>query len=201
MGRGLTALGSTDAQISETVTSHQQVKMPETAEEFSSKLTTNRNCTIEINNMSSKYCLINPKVYMDSGFSFNPPQPTVRASQTEVCSFTKDDDSASGCVGVLTYEIFEMQSRHCNEIIAVMFSVPFDYNFYKNWLGLGIFEHTRACDKGLYKHMYYEKDDMTNFARSESNGSGMEYKGRVVELRASMSNIGRAILKLEVYDR
>ena len=37
------------------------VKMPETAEAVSATLTTNRNCTIEITNLSSSYCLINPK--------------------------------------------------------------------------------------------------------------------------------------------
>ncbi|XP_061088580.1 DELTA-sagatoxin-Srs1a-like [Conger conger] len=174
--------------------------MPETAEEFASNLTTNRNCTIEISNLSSKLCLVNPKVYMDSGFSFNPPQPTVCTNQIEVCSFTKKEDSASGSVGVLTYELFDMQARHCNELIAIMFSVPFDYNIYKNWIGVGIFEHTRACNKDLYKHMYNE-ENMTNFARSEANGSGVQYKGRVAELRASMSNVGRAIIKLEVFDR
>ncbi|KAJ8364598.1 hypothetical protein SKAU_G00134290, partial [Synaphobranchus kaupii] len=177
-----------------------QVKMPETAEEFSSNLTTNRNCTVEITNVSSTFCLINPKVYMNSGYTFNPPQPTVRTTMTEVCSFSKKEDTASGSVGVLTYELFDMQKRHCNELIAVMFSVPFDYNFYKNWLGVGIFEHTRTCDEDLYKHMYYDKD-MTNFTRAESTGSGLEYKGRVVDLRASMSNVGRSIIKLEVFDK
>lgn len=37
------------------------VKMPETAEAVSATLTTNRNCTIEITNVSGSYCLINPK--------------------------------------------------------------------------------------------------------------------------------------------
>lgn len=35
--------------------------MPETAEAVSATLTTNRNCTVEITNVSSFYCLINPK--------------------------------------------------------------------------------------------------------------------------------------------
>ncbi|KAM9837279.1 DELTA-sagatoxin-Srs1a-like isoform 1-T2 [Aulostomus maculatus] len=171
-----------------------------TAEAHSVTLTTNRNCTIEITNVSSAFCLHNPKVYMESGFTFSPPQPTVRVNKTEVCSFTKDDNTASGAVGVLTYELFNMSRRHCNEIIAIMFSVPFDYNFYKNWLGVGIFEHTRVCDEKLYKLMYHEKD-FTNFARHEADGSGLLYKGRMVEVRGCMSDEGKAIVKLEVYDR
>lgn len=137
---------------------------------------------------------------MKSGFVHSPPQPTVRTTNTEVCSFTKDDNTASGAVGVLTYELFDMRNRDCNELMAVMFSVPFDYNFYKNWLAVGIFEHTRACDKKLYEHMY-ESKDFTNFVREEANGSGLAYKGRAVDVRACMSDEGRAIIKLEVYDR
>ncbi|XP_056153663.1 DELTA-actitoxin-Afr1c-like [Lampris incognitus] len=174
--------------------------MPETAESHAAVLPTNRNCTVEITNVSSFFCLHNPKVYMDSGFSFSPPQPTVRTAKTEVCSFTKDDNTASGAVGILTYELFDMRNRHCNELVAIMFSVPFDYNLYKNWLGVGIFEHTRPCDEKLYKHMYYEKD-FTNFVRQEANGSGVMYAGRMVDARATMSSEGRAIIKVELYDK
>lgn len=35
--------------------------MPETAESHAVALTTNRNCVIEITNVSTVYCLVNPK--------------------------------------------------------------------------------------------------------------------------------------------
>ncbi|XP_017293578.1 DELTA-actitoxin-Ate1a [Kryptolebias marmoratus] len=174
--------------------------MPETAESHSITLTTNRNCTMEITNVSAVYCLINPKIHMESGFPFSPPQPTIRTNKTEVCSFTKDDNTASGAVGVLTYNLYDMQKRRCSELMAIMFSVPFDYNFYKNWLGVGIFEHTRACDEKLFKLMYNDKD-FTNFVRQEAKGSGVVFKGRDVDLRATMSDEGHAIIKLELYDK
>ncbi|XP_054454361.1 DELTA-sagatoxin-Srs1a-like [Anoplopoma fimbria] len=174
--------------------------MPETAEAHSVTITTNRNCTIEITNVSSVFCLVNPKVHMESGFVFNPPQPTLRTTKTEVCSFTKDDNTASGAVGVMTYELFDMRSRRCNEVMAVMFSVPFDYTFYKNWLGVGIFEHTRECDGKLFDLMYKTKD-FTNFVRHEADGSGVTYRGRMVDVRACMSDEGKAIIKLEIYDK
>lgn len=140
------------------------------------------------------------RVYMESGYAHSPPQPTVRTTNTEVCSFTKDDNTASGAVGVLTYELFDMRNSKCDEIMAVMFSVPFDYNFYKNWLAVGIFEHTRACDEKLYDHMYKSKD-FKNFQRLEANGSGLTHSGGAVDVRACMSDEGRAIIKLEVYDK
>ncbi|XP_023153337.1 uncharacterized protein LOC111587560 [Amphiprion ocellaris] len=174
--------------------------MPETAESHSHTLTTNRNCTIEITNITANYCLVNPKVHMESGFPFSPPQPTVRANKPEVCSFIKDDHTASGAVGVMTYELFDMRSRRCSEQMAVMFSVPFDYNFYKNWLGLGLYERDRACDHKLYDEMYNHKDQ-TNFIRHEADGSGVVFRGQTLDVRACMSNEGQAIIKLELYDR
>lgn len=137
---------------------------------------------------------------MESGFAFSPPQPTVRSSKTEVCSFTKDDNTASGAVGVLTYELFDRHSRQTNGIMAVMFSVPFDYTFYKNWLALGIFESTRACDKKLYDLMYDGKD-FANFKRQEADGSALVFGSGTLDVLACMSDEGRAILKLELFDR
>ncbi|XP_072312105.1 uncharacterized protein [Eucyclogobius newberryi] len=174
--------------------------MPETAEAHSAHLTTNRNCTVEITNVSSVYCLVNPKVYMESGFSYSPPQPTVRSQHTEVFSFTKDDNTASGAVGVFTYELFDMHKRQTHELMAIMFSVPFDYNFYKNWLGVGIFEKSKPCDEKLYKFMYNDKD-FSHFTRHEADGSGIVHSSSTVDVRACMSDQGHSIIKLEIYDK
>ncbi|XP_057682673.1 DELTA-actitoxin-Aeq1a-like [Corythoichthys intestinalis] len=174
--------------------------MPETAESHAFHLTTNRNCTIEVVNRTSVFCLTNPKVYNERGFPFSPPQPTVRVGRGEVCSFTKDDNTASGAVGVLTYELFHMHNKYCNEMVAVMFSVPFDYNFYKNWLGVGVYPKSRETDEKLYKEMYNSKD-FTNFVRHEADGSGVEFISREVEVAACMSNEGHAIIKLEVSEK
>ncbi|XP_024127507.1 bryoporin-like [Oryzias melastigma] len=174
--------------------------MPETAEAVSATLTTNRHCTIEITNVSSSYCLINPKVYMSSGFSYHPPQPTIRTTMTEVCSFTKDDHTATGAVGLLTYDMFHMPTRVISQRMAIMFSVPFDYNLYKNRLAVGVVDHSTACDKHLYERMYDGKD-LGNFARSEANGSGLEHRAASVDLRATMSAVGKAIVKVELYDK
>lgn len=174
--------------------------MPETAEAVSATLTTNRNCTIEITNVSRSYCLINPKVYMSSGFCQHPPQPTVRTTKTEVCSFTKDDNTATGAVGLLTYDFFHMQTRVCPERMAIMFSVPFDQNIYKNRLAVGAVECSRECDKELYEQMYDGKD-LSYLTSSETSGTGLEYEAKYVVLRATMSSIGKAIVKVELYDK
>nr|XP_015804158.2 bryoporin-like [Nothobranchius furzeri]XP_015804159.2 bryoporin-like [Nothobranchius furzeri] len=174
--------------------------MPETAEAVSATLTTNRNCAVEITNVSGTYCLINPKVYMASGFSCHPPQPTIRTQKTEVSSFTKDDNTATGAVGLLTYDLFHMRNRVCSERMAIMFSVPFDHSLYKNRLAVGVFELSQACDKHLYEQMYDGKD-LSNFTRSDANGCGLEHKAAHVDLRATMSTTGKAMVKVELYDK
>jgi len=137
---------------------------------------------------------------MASGFSFHPPQPTVRTGKTEVCSFDKDDNTATGAVGLLTYDLFHVQSRACTERLAVVFSVPFDHNLYKNKLAVGVYEKSHACDKTLYELMYGGKD-LSGCVCSDANGSGLLYKTATVDLRATMSTVGKAIVKLELYDK
>ncbi|XP_068192896.1 bryoporin-like [Antennarius striatus] len=176
--------------------------MPETAESISATLTTNRNCTVEVTNLSGSLILINPKVYMSSGFSQHPPQPTVRSNTTEVCTFTKDDNTATGAVGLLTYDLHHVQRRQTIERLAIMFSVPFDRNLYENRLAVGVFDDSHACDKTLYNQMYDGKDT-SKFTRSENgkSGTGLLYKSSYVDVRATMSSIGKAIVKVEVYDK
>ncbi|XP_062269858.1 tereporin-Ca1-like [Platichthys flesus] len=174
--------------------------MPENAESHSVQLPTNRTCTIEITNVSANYCLVNPKVHMDMGFSYSPPQPTVRTTKTEVCSFIKDDNTATGTAGVLTYEMFHMRNRTCVKMMAIMFSVPFDYTYYKNYLGIGFFDKKRE-GKDLFKYMYNNKE-FPDFIRQEANGSGLKYcpDSEAVEVRGCMCDDNKGIVKIELYD-
>lgn len=137
---------------------------------------------------------------MSSGFVFNPLQPTLRSSKNEVGSFVKNDNTATGAVGVLTYKLFDTRTRCVHGEMAVMFSVPFDYGLYKNWLALGVFPPETECDEKLFKHMY-ESNDFTHFARHEADGSGLKYEGKTVEVKASMSGGGKAIIKLDLSDK
>lgn len=117
-----------------------------------------------------------------------------------VCSFVKDDNCATGAIGVLTYDLFHMKNQICSERMAIMFSVPYDYNLYENRLAVGVVGQSRACNEDLYKTMYDGKD-LSEFIRSEKSGSGLEYLAKYVDLRATMSSIGKAIVKVELYDR
>ncbi|XP_034049799.1 DELTA-thalatoxin-Avl1a [Thalassophryne amazonica] len=173
--------------------------MPENVEAHYHSLPTNRNCAIEITNISSKYWLTNPKVFMKKGFSFSPPQPSVLCNKTEVCSFVKDDNTATGAVGVLTYEMLPLNTYECDMILAVMFSVPFDYNLYSNWLGVGLFNLPCETNEDLYDSMY-KGDPAGKFVRQEADGSGIMFNKNGIDVRGTMSNEGRCIVKLELFD-
>lgn len=136
---------------------------------------------------------------MDSGHCHSPPQPTVRPQKTEVCNFGKTSAKATGAVGVLTYDIME-RNNVVKEKIAIMFSVPYDYNLYKNWVAVGIYDIGTKCDESLYKDMYNNKDQK-QFVRTQANGCGIMYEGQDVVVMCTMSPMGRAILKLEVWDK
>lgn len=135
---------------------------------------------------------------MASGYSHHPPQPTVITTKTEVCSFTKDDNTATGAVGLLTYDLFDMNRRAYGERVAIMFSVPYDYNLYMNRMAVGVVPRTQDCDKHLHNRMYDGKD-VSNFTRSDVGGTGVHHCGGGVDVRATMSSVGKAILKVDIY--
>lgn len=142
------------------------------------------------------------RVYLDNGETHNPPQPTVRPLKTEVCTFTKSSSKATGSVGVLTYDLLERSRDDYIETLAIMFSVPWDYHLYKNWFAVGLYKKGRNCDKDLFKEMYYEKNPSAHgFAREEAVGSGINYVGDYLDIKATMSPLGNAIMKVEVWDK
>lgn len=174
--------------------------MTESAEAVAADVDSRRSLTLEIKNYTQSYCLLNPRLHMENGQTYNPPQPTVRPLKTEVCVFTMKG-GATGCVGVLTYDLFEKSRNDHVEKVAIMFSVPWDYNLYKNWFAVGIKPKGVECNQDLYKQLYYEKNQEQNqFARAEATGAGISYPGRFLDVRATMCPLGKAIMNVEVWD-
>ncbi len=100
----------------------------------------------------------------------------------------------------MTYDLFERSRNDYIETLAIMFSVPWDYNLYKNWFAVGIYPKGKECDQALYKEMYYQKNPQ-GFVREEANGSSINFEGKSLDIRATMCPLGRAIIKLEVWDK
>ncbi|XP_030622882.1 bryoporin-like [Chanos chanos] len=162
-----------------------------------------RSCVIGIENSCCGYSLTNPKFWMHSGYNDNPLSPNVDPRSMRLCSFSKFAMEARGAAGVLTYDLQKnsadgLNYYSSNKLIAVMFSVPFDYNFYENWLAVGIFDQTQTCDEELFNLMYYGSG--TNFKRGRAKDGEIKLKIDSVEIKAAMSNEYMAILRVEVSD-
>ena len=151
---------------------------------------------------SSSFCRLfgsSRRVHLESGNCHSPPQPIVRPLKTEVCNFSKTSAKASGAVGLLAYDLFQ-KDRGETEKLVIMFSVPYDYGTYKNWVAVGLFESGKEVNEALFKEMYYNKEQV-NFARAEATGSALIYEGRNLDIMVTMSPLGRSIMKVELWDK
>ena len=88
----------------------------------------------------------------------------------------------------MTYHIPKIKKT-----LAVLFSVPFDYNLYRNYWDVMLYDGLKDADYSVYKKMYYGsplKGD--NAWHCEYLGSGLRYSG-------DMASSGKASLKIKVY--
>ena len=60
------------------------------------------------------------------------PPRDVGPKMEESCGGHKTNDSATGCVGTMTWKI---DSAH---YVNVMYSVPYSHDYHSNWLAVGI---------------------------------------------------------------
>uniref|UniRef100_W5KPN9 Uncharacterized protein n=1 Tax=Astyanax mexicanus TaxID=7994 RepID=W5KPN9_ASTMX len=166
--------------------------------QLSKIMNTDRNVTIQITNYSNNYTLDNPRIYTYSGHCYDPPQPTIKQNPKEVCSFTKTASTATGSVGVMTYQILT-NDRRCIGELAIMFSVPYDYNLYENVFALGIFKKNTECDETLYNMMY--SNVCAEFRREKGIGSSMTHTGGNILLKGTMSPQAQSVMKVELWDK
>ena len=96
---------------------------------------------------------------------------------------------ARGAVGVFTYCIPGLYRT-----LAVMYSVPFDYNWYSNWFNVKLYKGYVRADKGMFNDLYYDADPFKgdNGWHDRSLGSGLKFRG-------AMTSSGQATLEIKVY--
>ena len=96
--------------------------------------------------------------------------------------------TATGAVGVLSYYI-----PHLNKTLAVLFSVPFDYNLYDNWWNVKLYSGDKEASYDMYYEMYHNADPFQGDDgwKERDLGSGLKVKG-------SMASSGHTTLILLV---
>ncbi|XP_078128864.1 DELTA-sagatoxin-Srs1a-like [Sander vitreus] len=157
-----------------------------------------RLCSVEINNNSGCYTLANPRVFTESGCCEVPLPPMVGPYSTASALFNKHTGSATGAVGVFTYDLFNPNLNDYNHVMAIMFSVPYDRNLYSNRFAVGILDRGYNCDYDLYDMMYNGYEN--NFVRAKADGSCISYQGDYAIVSASMSDSGEAVLRVDISD-
>nr|Q86FQ0.1 RecName: Full=DELTA-sagatoxin-Srs1a; Short=DELTA-SATX-Srs1a; AltName: Full=Cytolysin Src-1; AltName: Full=Src I; Flags: Precursor [Sagartia elegans]AAP04347.1 cytolysin I precursor [Sagartia elegans] len=94
---------------------------------------------------------------------------------------------ATGAVGVFTYYLSD------GNTLAVLFSVPFDYNFYSNWWNVKIYSGKRNADYDMYHELYYDANPFEGDDTWE-----YRYLGYGMRMEGYMNSPGEAILKITV---
>lgn len=147
--------------------------------------------------------------YCHAGTIKSPLPPALRPSQSGTALFVKTPYTASGSVGVFTYDIFEMLNRKFCGRIVVMFSNPFDFNLYHNWYGIGAFNNNKQCNAYLFNEMYYGMQN--GFVRGNASGPSLSYEmnksgpdgyyGPDLTIKAYMSDDCQPLIKVELCDK
>ncbi|XP_051245173.1 uncharacterized protein LOC127357046 [Dicentrarchus labrax] len=164
--------------------------------EVAGLIPTHRQCSVLMTNKCSNYSLCNLSLHSDSGSCTEPLPLTIDPSKTGNALFTKTPNTARGAVGVFTYNLLNQSTNASTEKIAVMFSVPYDYNLYSNWFAVGIFDKSVLCDRDLYYRMY---NNTGTFDRKKA-GQNIEYKKDNVTITAMMTDTFQPVLQVEVKD-
>ncbi|XP_067426472.1 DELTA-actitoxin-Aas1a-like [Thunnus thynnus] len=157
---------------------------------------THRQCSIEVENKTSKYTLCNPRWYTYSGFCKTPFPPTLDPSKSGSALFIKTPQTASGSVGVFTYDLLNGSTNQNDGKIAVMFSNPFDFNLYSNSYAVGVFDMAKKCDCGLYKEMYYDAE--RKFVRGKAADGSLTHESKLNTITATMSDSYQPDIKVQV---
>ena len=135
------------------------------------------------------------RTYQLCGHCTIPLESVINPGANESSLFAKTSYSLRGVVGVFTYDLYRNGSI-ATEKMAVMFSVPFDFNFYSNWFAVGVFNSNKKCDYNLYYEMYYNNG--SNFKRGKAKDGAITYKWRKGVIKALMFDTYTPLLKVIV---
>ncbi|XP_071387936.1 DELTA-thalatoxin-Avl1a-like isoform X2 [Centroberyx affinis] len=162
-------------------------------------MATHRQCTIDIENGCSNYVLCSPRGFYRSGSCTKPLPLTVGPSKSESAVFSKSPFRLTGAVGVITYDLLNNQTNEVAEKLAVMFSVPFDFNLYSNCYAVGIFDMSKDCDEKLFHEMY--KNEQRSFIRGEAKGPYLTYRSHDINITATMTDTSKPVMKVQLSNK
>ncbi|KAJ0055850.1 hypothetical protein NL108_013804 [Boleophthalmus pectinirostris] len=170
------------------------VDISSTAGGLLSKALPNRQCSVQIQNECSTYILCNPRVHTDTGICKEPLNITIKPSCSGKGLFTKSPRSMRGTGAVFSYDLYDQQQ--CVGKVAALFKVPYDLNLHSIVFAIGFVDSNTECDKHLFKRMF--KNEEEGFVRAKAKGSSVTSENDLLTIKATMSNSGDAVMKIEV---
>nr|QFQ61161.1 conoporin [Conus magus]QFQ61166.1 conoporin [Conus magus] len=152
-------------------------------------------CVFQLENWT-RYRLIVPRVHMAFGVITTNPT-AIEPGKREAFAVRKTSDTASGVAGSVSWELEEARRR-----VIVMWSVPYDFNSFGYWLGLGMTrEGLVDPDKDWYGQMYYGSNDGDlTFTRKDFyyNTDPIIYGNDKFEVEGDMTNTQHAQIKIVI---
>ena len=94
---------------------------------------------------------------------------------------------ARGVLGAVAFYVPKIQST-----VAVMFSVPYDYNLYQNWWNVKLYKGKPRASCAMFNDMYYYANPF------RANGWHERDLGSHLKFRGIMSNAGTSTLEIHV---
>ena len=105
---------------------------------------------MEVTNYSQNV-LIPSGSYCESGHISSPPMAIIPGKTGEIMGH-KMAFCATGACGVVSWDVEGINSK-----LAVMYSCPYNFDLYSNWLAVGMFDVGVYTDKKLFQRMYYDE--------------------------------------------
>ncbi|KAK7104339.1 hypothetical protein V1264_019077 [Littorina saxatilis] len=125
-------------------------------------------CALQVENWT-RYNLSNPVIHMNHGQISKAPPATIDSGYREVTVTRKTSGTATGTSGTVSWEVEGLDRR-----VYLMWSAPFNFDFYSNWLGVGVSAPGYTGHPGgddLFEQMYNHGDsDTIKFERKKFNG-------------------------------
>ena len=79
-----------------------------------------------------------------------------------------------------------------SKTVAVLFSVPYDYNLYQNWWNVKLYNGDGRANYAMYEDLYYGANPF------RANGQHKRDLGNSLKFRGEMTSAGQATLKIQV---